>query len=95
MNSPKKKTEIVCISYTSAHARKRSLPLQQADRTGWGLQRTGLPSQETPRSTEENLCADETIVHSENFCKEIGTFMKFLQGNGYIYEGFERKWVHL
>ena len=84
MNSPEIKTEIVRISLTPAHVRKRSLPLQQADRTGWGLQRTGLRSQETPRSAEENLCA-ESIVHSEKNFKKMGFF----------YDVFARKWVHL
>ena len=43
------------------------------------------------RDQQKRTC----VLMRRLFTVEIGTFMKFLQGNGYIYDVFARKWVYL
>ena len=59
------------MKYTNAHY-KMGLPLQQGGRTGWGLQKTGWPSQGTQRSAEDSLCA-ETVAELKHFMDQQGT----------------------
>ena len=48
----------VHVNSPSGMKYKMGLPLQQAGRTEWGLQKTGWPSQGTQRSAEDSLYAE-------------------------------------